>query len=43
MNFSGKTLKYVMVDFDFMPATIYYSQSREVLHYSGRKQALDEE
>jgi len=33
MNFPAKTLKYVMADFDFMPATIYYSQSPLWLHY----------
>jgi len=34
MNFSWKTLKYIMVCFDFIQATIYYSQSPEALHYS---------
>jgi len=36
MNFSGKTLKYIMAGFDFIAATIYYSQSRVAMHYSER-------
>jgi len=37
MNFSGKTLKYVMAGFDFIRATVYYSQSTGALHYSEGK------